>query len=145
MLYGTTAGGGEHNSGTVFSLDPGTGTETVLYSFCSQTNCADGYFPTAKLIDVNGKLYGTTGVGGAYNSGTVFSLDLNTGAETVRHSFNSNGTDGWYPQGGVIDVNGTLYGTTIYGGNENCNSGCGTVFMLDLSTRATTANGRTPN
>jgi hypothetical protein len=31
-------------------------TETVLYSFCSQTNCTDGDFPQAGLIDVGGTL-----------------------------------------------------------------------------------------
>ena len=44
-LFGTTDQGGAHNGGTVFSLDPGTGTETVLYSFCSAQNCTDGGAP----------------------------------------------------------------------------------------------------
>ena len=57
-LYGTTSAGG--NGGTVFSFYPSTGTETVLYSFCSQTNCTDGQNPEANLIDVKGTLYGAT-------------------------------------------------------------------------------------
>src|SRR6266566_1649856 len=48
-LYGTTYYGGSHGLGTVFKLGPsGSGwTHTVLYSFCLQTNCTDGYYPGA--------------------------------------------------------------------------------------------------
>jgi uncharacterized repeat protein (TIGR03803 family) len=60
----------------MFELTPG-GTETVLYSFCTQTNCADGAFPQAGLImDKRENLYGTTVQGGANNflGGVVFQL-----------------------------------------------------------------------
>jgi uncharacterized repeat protein (TIGR03803 family) len=34
----------------------------------------------------------------------------------------------------LIDVNGTLYGTTYYGGASGCNDvGCGTVFQISPS------------
>jgi len=136
-LYGTTVDGGGtgcgnyDSCGTVFSIDPNTGAETVLYSFCSQQNCADGANPLASVIDVNGTLYGTTLIGGATGCGsggcgTVFSIDPNTGAETILHAFQDNGTDGTGPQGGLIDVNGKLYGTTDFGGTY----GYGTVFVL---------------
>jgi uncharacterized repeat protein (TIGR03803 family) len=138
-LYGTTYYGGIHGAGTVFRLKPGTGAEKLLYSFCSQQNCADGESPNTTPIDVNGMLYGTTiggGTGSAYcgNSpvgcGTVFALDPGTGAETVLYSFGSSGTDGYAPEGGLIDVNGTLYGTTNYGGTHDA----GTVFAIDPGT-----------
>ena len=58
-LYGTTYGGGANGYGTVFRITPG-GTLTTLYSFCSQTNCADGSGPVAELVQAaNGSLYGT--------------------------------------------------------------------------------------
>jgi len=73
-LYGTTFFGGSNGSGTVFKLDS-TGQETVLYNFCSITNCTDGAHPAAGLIqDTAGNLYGTTGGGGDNDNGTVFKL-----------------------------------------------------------------------
>jgi uncharacterized repeat protein (TIGR03803 family) len=79
VLYGTTAYGGNAGCdtlgcGTVFSLDPQTGVENVVYAFCGQQNCADGSKPVASLINVNGVLYGTTETGGTYDEGTVFAL-----------------------------------------------------------------------
>ena len=78
-LYGTTGFGGI-NYGTVFKLTPPakgqTGwTETVLYSFCSQPSCSDGFKPHAGLIaDEEGALYGTTLGGGSSGFGTVFKM-----------------------------------------------------------------------
>jgi uncharacterized repeat protein (TIGR03803 family) len=66
-LYGTTYFGGAHGDGVVFRLTP-EGKETVLYSFCAQTNCTDGANPEAGMVfDRKGNLYGTTQFGGAYN------------------------------------------------------------------------------
>ncbi len=140
-LYGTTVGGGNSNPdcvysdlygcGTVFKVDS-SGHETVLYSFCSAANCADGANPQAGLIqDSAGNLYGTTPYGGANGYGTVFQVD-NTGHETVLYSFCSRGgarcTDGTLPIAGLIeDSAGNLYGTTLGGGAHND----GTVFKLD--------------
>jgi uncharacterized repeat protein (TIGR03803 family) len=138
MLYGTTHDGGDSGCdgtcGTVFALDPGTGTETVAYAFCQQQYCADGALPSANVIAVKGMLYGTTPYGGRTgcpqtgDCGTVFSLDPGTGAETVLYAFCSrkNCTDGWGPQAGLIHVKDTLYGTTPGGGAN----GYGTVFAI---------------
>jgi uncharacterized repeat protein (TIGR03803 family) len=73
-LYGTaTDGGGGY--GVVFEI---TGqTETVLHTFCSEANCADGEVPVSQLlIDSHGNLFGTTRGGGANPSleGVVFEL-----------------------------------------------------------------------
>jgi uncharacterized repeat protein (TIGR03803 family) len=132
-LYGMTQEGGAFNAGTVFSLDPDTGTETVLYSFCSQENCTDGSYPSSGLIDIRGTLYGTTGEGGQNSGGTVFSLNLDTNAETVLQAFNQDGRGGWYPAG-LTSVKGALFGITYYGGNRHCD--CGTVFELHPNTGA---------
>jgi len=137
-LYGTTAAGGTYGYGTVFALDPKSGEENVLYSFCGQQNCADGANPTASLTDMNGTLYGTTFDGGANTNmkcnggmgcGTIFALDPKSHKEKVAYSFCSllNCADGAVPYGGLINVRGALYGATDGGGAY----GSGTVFQLD--------------
>jgi uncharacterized repeat protein (TIGR03803 family) len=92
------------------------------------------------LVNVNGIFYGTTDGGGSSGTcgdgcGTVFSFDPITGAETVVYSFctQADCVDGALPTGGLLNVNGMLYGVTYYGGSGTCNSaygGCGTVFSI---------------
>ena len=53
-----------------------------------------------------------------------------SGNEKVLHSF-GYGSDGATPLAGLIDVNGTLYGTTSAGGTY----GDGTVFALKLGSK----------
>jgi len=78
-FYGTTQAGGANGDGTVFEITP-SGTLTTLYSFCSQTGCADGSNPWAGLLQAtNGTFYGTTQAGGANGDGTVFSLSTGLG------------------------------------------------------------------
>jgi uncharacterized repeat protein (TIGR03803 family) len=127
-FYGTTIRGGANGYGTVFEITRG-GKLTTLYSFCSQTNCADGAYPMAGLIQVGGNFYGTTAYAGANgNGGTVFELTPG-GTLTTLYSFCSqtNCTDGASPYGsGLIQVGGNFYGATAYGGANNK----GTVFEL---------------
>jgi len=49
----------------------------------------------------------------------------------VLHNF-AGGTDGSYPQGGIIqDADGNFYGTTAFGGVNCMPAGCGTVYKID--------------
>ena len=92
--------------------------ENVLYAFCNLKNCKDGKGPESSLVNLGGMLYGTTvngGTGVACDNpnpgcGTVFSLDPNTGAETVLHSFCRElfCPDGASPIAGLIAVRGIL-------------------------------------
>ncbi len=135
-LYGTTVFGGVKGRGTVYKITP-SGKETVLYSFLGRKNeVGDGKYPNAGLLDVGGRLYGTTYKGGTHDNGTVFEITL-AGKEIVLHSFAGGPEDGGFPRGGLIDVNGTLYGTTN-GGGTKC-SDCfdknrdGVVFSITTS------------
>jgi uncharacterized repeat protein (TIGR03803 family) len=129
-LYGTTSYGGAHDRGTVFKLtrsQDGSWTESVLYNFCSLTNCTDGSVPSSGLtFDKAGNLYGET-YGGGIGAGTVFELTPNLeGSWTEKILDQFNGTsDGGGPTGGLIfDQRGNLYGTTVGG------IGFGKVFQL---------------
>ena len=53
----------------------------------------------------------------------------------VLYRFRYRGEHGRQPQASLINVNGTLYGTTTIGGS-GCTYGCGTVFSV------TTTGGR---
>jgi uncharacterized repeat protein (TIGR03803 family) len=136
LLYGTTStGGGLLDGGTVFTINPNSGFEAVLYSFCSVggAQCTDGESPVAGLIQASDhNFYGTTEIGGA-GSGTVFKLTPG-GVETVLYSFcGTSGSgacpagDGALPEAGLIQASdGNFYGTTFTGGAHNL----GTVFKL---------------
>jgi uncharacterized repeat protein (TIGR03803 family) len=142
-LYGTAAFGGGSGCGgfgcgIVFAINQATGAEAVVHRFIGS---ADGGKPSAALINVGGALYGTTEEGGGASCGgsgcgTVFAINPATGAETVVHSFAGN-PDGASPNSALVDVGGTLYGTTSIGGN-NGRKGHGTVFAIDPATGAET-------
>jgi len=141
-LYGTTRAGGSHKArggkGTVFVITTG-GAEKVLHRF---SGAPDGEKPYADLVDVGGKLYGTTTFGGAYGGGTVFTITTR-GAEKVIYSFRGS-PDGELPVAGLVDVGGMLYGSTTAGGAYTscarggcrrvvCTGGCGTVYSITPS------------
>lgn len=130
-LYSTTVSGGARHEGTVFTVST-SGAESLLYSF--KRDATDGGVPVAPLLDVKGRLYGTTDVGGASDDGTVFDITT-SGKETVLHSFAGGAGDGAHPFVGLIDVEGTLYGTTLEGGSTECGmlGSCGTVFAITTS------------
>ncbi len=122
-LYGTTANGGKDNLGTVFKITA-SGRETVLYRFGRRG--ANGFDPEAGLINVKGTLYGTTPHSyGAHLQGTVFEITP-SGKETVIYFF-KGGNDGGFPEAGLFELNGGLYGTTTVGGGRHEN---GTVFQI---------------
>jgi len=140
-FYGTAAGGGDLAAGCGVGSDPGCGTLfeitpggnlTTLYSFCSQTNCADGTNPFGTLVQATDEnLYGTALEGGTLGYGTLFQFTTG-GAFNVLHNFDRD--NGGVPYAGLMQAtNGILYGTTYYGGMPpSCNYGCGSIYSLDL-------------
>jgi uncharacterized repeat protein (TIGR03803 family) len=135
-FYGTTTTGGANgDGGTIFRITPG-GTLTTLHSFAGPG--PDGAGPFALTQASNGSFYGTTGNGGTFDyfcngCGTIFKITP-AGAFTTLYSF-TGGTGGYNPLAGLVQAtNGSLYGTTAYGGISGdpalCQSGCGTIFSM---------------
>jgi hypothetical protein len=150
-LYGTTSYAGINNAGTVFELIPNKSKTKwkakLLFAFCSDGTCADGYIPNAltysgqaggALYDGSSPLYGTTIEGGASNGGVAFALTppapgKKKWKEKVIHVFCSPNTsdgctsDGATPKAGMImDAAGNLYGTTSVAGQHDA----GNAFEL---------------
>ncbi len=94
-------------------------------------------------MNVGTRLFGTTYYGGVYEQGgktgvgggTAYSLTRG-GVLKVLWNFGAPDTnDGIWPFAGLINVGGTLYGTTLFGGDPNAGptgggGGCGTAFSL---------------
>jgi uncharacterized repeat protein (TIGR03803 family) len=74
-FFGITYAGGANGKGAVYEVDPNRSTLNVLYSFCSQPNCTDGWGPLAGLAIIPGdSLFGTVPYGGANSAGAIFQL-----------------------------------------------------------------------
>lgn len=125
-FYGEGPGGGAEGYGSVYSVTP-SGTFTVLASF----DGTNGNYPYGGLATAGGSelFYGTTIYGGASNLGAVFEVNESSGAITSLGSF--TGGDGSYPYTGVVlTASGSLYGTTLEGGNNSY----GVIFEYTTST-----------
>lgn len=137
-FYGTTDFGGsgpyctlDDGCGVVFRFTP-EGEFTLLYSFCTLPNCADGNEPQSALIEGPDRvLYGTTTSGGRDGDGTVFQF-ASPRTSTTLHSFRYS--DGTIPYAGVVlGAGGTLYGAASAGGTSDCGENlnrCGTIYSI---------------
>jgi hypothetical protein len=106
---------------------------TTLYSFCSQSNCADGANPDAALVqDTDGTFYGTTHSGGASGActggcGTVFSLAVGLGAFLQMN-----------PASGKVGKSVILLGTNLTGATSVTFNGTPATFTALSSTEIST-------
>ncbi len=135
-LYGTTHYGGKTAAlcsagcGTVFKLGT-SGAERVIYRF---KGLKDGVEPVARLIALDGALYGTAEYGGAMTAfcakgcGTLFRIST-TGIKKIIHRFKYAPAlpDGAYPAAAPTVMGSELYGTTVGGGKM----GNGTIFKAN--------------
>lgn len=140
-LYGTTQYGGTSNNGTVFGLTT-NGAFTSLVSFSGTNGAYIGANPAAGLAwGTNaglGALYGTTQYGGTNDiinggDGTIFVVTTNSLFTNLVSFTGTNGPFlGANPVGDLVrGTNGSLYGTTWYGGtNDLANYGDGEIFRL---------------
>ena len=79
------------------------------------------------------------GAPGAMPGASEFAAHISSANYKVLYSF-ATSPDGSYPTASLIDLGGTLYGTTAGGGSNSCAyypyspySGCGTVFSITPS------------
>lgn len=106
----------------------------VLHEFCKGT-CIDGSFPAGEhlVLDVSGKLYGTTFNGGRHNAGVIYDVFPKHGGaryfKKVLKPFCYGACNVGQTQAGVImDTSGNLYGTTASSG-----SSCGVAYEAVLN------------
>ena len=125
-FYGTTT----FTGGTVFQSKT-DGTQNTLVSFGS----TNGSGPQAGLVlGPDGSYYGTTSAGGAFGEGTIFRVTTNGNLSnihcfsvTVWNGLTGTNYDGTQPMTGLtVGPDGSLYGTTPYGGS----GGSGTIFNV---------------
>lgn len=129
-FYGTTQNGGAHGNGSIFRFDPELGTVVTIASFGSSI----GRNPNGELLDPkDGFLYGTARRGGSLENGTVFRVNVSTGALTKLAQFDGVNS-GKFPLGGLVKVANRYYGVASEGGASNC----GTVFKVTPIAGSTT-------
>jgi uncharacterized repeat protein (TIGR03803 family) len=136
-VLGTTDAGGKHFGGVAFSITPNgkSSRESVLYAFCSLSDCADGELPPGGMVmDSAGTLVGNTQVGGGHDidesgwgGGTVYRLDGNSLTTLYSFCAQASCADGAYPRDvPALDSTGNIFGVTTRGGANDH----GTVFEL---------------
>ncbi len=70
----------------------------------------------------------------AADVGTLFEIGTSGKGYRVLYRFKGGSNDGASPYFGLVDVQGTFYGTTSGGGGSGCGGGgCGTVFKMSAS------------
>ena len=131
-FFGTTSRGGANGGGgTIFEITA-KGKLTTLYSFCSQTNCADGAQPLAGLLQAtNGTFYGTTASGGPVTCsfaqcGNVFSLSLGLAPFVAT-----------VPTAGAVGSSVTILGNHLTGTTGVTFNGTAASFTVVSSTEIT--------
>jgi uncharacterized repeat protein (TIGR03803 family) len=119
-LYGATLLGGAHSGGVLYRLSL-AGEYTIIYNFCSLSDCLDGGVPNTIVQDAKGNFFGTTEEGGSRGFGTVFEF-TSTNQYIVLDSFDYALGD---PLAGLtLASDGNFYGITRGGTNG------GTVFEV---------------
>jgi uncharacterized repeat protein (TIGR03803 family) len=124
-LYGMTTRGGMNDLGVLFEYDPFSDTIIKKIDFNGTDNGAN---PSLSLmLASNGKLYGITSNGGAYNCGVLFEYDPSNGTFTKKVDFDDVNY-GKKPIGDLLQANnGKIYGLTNQGGANNY----GVLFEYD--------------
>lgn len=129
-IYGTMSDDSNFTSGKLFQIVRREGRVFLIRTY-GFSQPSEGLLPEGSIAEFNGKVYGTTFLGGSgcptttNGCGVVYELSLSAGGfhEAVLH--NLDGFDGAAPNGVVRDPSGNLYGVAN-GGAE----GYGAVFEV---------------
>jgi uncharacterized repeat protein (TIGR03803 family) len=130
-LYGVSSRGGDNRSGAIYRVDDRAAV-TFVYSFPNDGDPGHASAPIGPLTSgPDGALYGVSVGGGTKNWGTVFRFSP-SGEVAVLHSFKKYGSEsGWWPRTPIlVDDQGNVFGTTIYGGASATCDQCGSVYRL---------------
>jgi len=109
---------GRNDGGVLNHCDTsGSGNDIFHYG-----NSPNGFRPNGGVIRAtDGKLYGTTTIGGATGDGVIFSMNADGTGYTRLHQFTD--AEGYNPAGKLFEASdGKLYGACRYGGANS--SGC---------------------
>jgi hypothetical protein len=131
------------NDGKLFVLTPGKAgaqyTRTVLHHFHQTAASTDGYAPNFDLVaDAAGNVWGTTGVGGTFGTGTLFELVKPAtpgGTWTYRMvlSLPAGLPAGTLNSALVFDPEGNLFGMNSTNGTLGAGcatAGCGVIWKV---------------
>lgn len=116
-LYGRSLAGGVSDGATVFRLNRDGSNFEILHD--AARDGGNEFYAYFGLIEASdGRLYGNSIGDGDQGGGAVFGLNKDGSDFKILHHFSATGTDGKYPEGGVMEASdGNLYGTTSAGGN----------------------------
>jgi uncharacterized repeat protein (TIGR03803 family) len=136
-LYYGLATKGTYEKGVIFSYDTLTEVCKTVFHF---RDTSTGETPNGNLIQAtNGKIYGTTKIGGKYNFGVLYEFN------PINHSFKKlvdfdKFTNGYTPYFLLQASNGKLYGVSNMGGQtaSSSSAGAGTLFEYNIATSTLT-------
>ena len=128
-LYGTTIAGGTNGDGIVYSINTDGSGFNNIHDF---NGINDGANPIGGVVVTNNNagatyLFGTTSTGCTNGGGTVFGMNLDGTDFQTLYCFGGETAEGTEPEGKLVFVGTTLYGTTS-GGGEGTN---GEVFSIN--------------
>ncbi|HEY4311330.1 MAG TPA: choice-of-anchor tandem repeat GloVer-containing protein [Pirellulales bacterium] len=126
-IVGTTNSGGANGDGEIFSMNLDGSDFHVLHAFAG--GAADGISAMGGVTLVGDTLVGSTTSGGTDNDGTIYSLGIDGSNYHVLHSFTGGPDDGSNPQGRLLLIGATLYGTAAGGGS----SGKGIAYSFEVN------------
>ena len=130
-LYVTTFNGGSSNIGAIVRYNKATSSLERLHS--STGNEFRNSFNNQLFEASNGVLYGSSREGGDSQQGCVFKINKDgTGYQNIFSMVSGITDEGSNPEGGFVEKNGLIYGTTTEEEVHGLNSG--TIYTVNINT-----------